>query len=202
MRSLVAIATAGAAGLVLSAAPLAAQATSTETGTPPSGPVQAPPPNTLFVFVNTQEILPQVPGAQRAQEAFNQEVAGYNSEMQALAAQLDSLVSQYRQQESMLSQEAKDRRQQEILQRQQEAETRRLELEQRTQDRQAQLLQPILESVRDVIEQIRVENGYTMVFDVAAAGVVAADPSLDITQLVVERLKALDEAATPSDPGR
>ena len=105
-------------------------------------------------------------------------------------AEVDSMLAVYRQQEAMLSEEAKAARQQEILEKQSEAQARATQLEQEAGTRQQELLAPILERVSAVIEEVRAEYGYTVVFDVSAAGVVAADPALDITPLVLERLTA------------
>lgn len=171
--------------LGLWAGPLGAQ--EAEQATPTRPP---PPPGSQFVFVNTQAILPQVPGAQAAQEQFNEELATYNTEVQELREEVDSLLTVYRQQEAMLSDDAKNERQQEIIQKQQDAQARASQLEQQATQRQQELLQPILERLGSVIEEVRAERNYTVVFDVSAAGVVAADPALDITPLVLERLTA------------
>ena len=163
-----------------------------------AGQVAPPPKGTQFVFVNTEAIIPQAPGAQQAQQTFNQELAGYNNEVQRLRSEVDSLLAVYRQQEAMLSEDAKSQRQNEILAKQQDAQARATQLEQQAGTRQQELLAPILERVSQIIEEIRADNEYTIVFDVSAAGVVAADPSLDITPLVLERLMA--PGATSQNP--
>jgi Skp family chaperone for outer membrane proteins len=155
-----------------------------------------------MVYVNTQAILPIAPGANDAQLSFQEELTGYEDEMRSLGAEIDSLVSAYRRQEALLDQGAKEQKQQEILQKQQAARERQIELEQISEQRRQTLLAPILDQVRAVIEEIRAANQYAIVFDVAEAGVVAADPSLDITAAVLERL-GVDPAATAAlDPGR
>ncbi|MFQ5677994.1 MAG: OmpH family outer membrane protein [Gemmatimonadota bacterium] len=175
-------------------------------GTVPAGaqspqeaaPVTVPPAGTPMVFLNTQALLPQVPGAREAQQTWQEEVQQYNQEVEQLRARIDSLLASYRQQESMLSPDAKQQRQQEIVQKQQELQSRASELEQKAGARQQELLKPILERVQQVIEEIRQENSYTMVFDMAGAGVVAADPALDITALVLQRLQSGDASAAAS----
>ncbi|TFG62604.1 MAG: OmpH family outer membrane protein, partial [Gemmatimonadales bacterium] len=74
-------------------------------------------------------------------------------------------------------------------------EARRAEMETEAGQRQQDLLRPILERVSTVIETIRGERNYAMVFDISTEGVVAADPSLDITDLVKGRLGAASESA-------
>jgi Skp family chaperone for outer membrane proteins len=60
------------------------------------------------------------------------------------------------------------------------------------QARQAQLVKPIMERVQSVIETIRTEEGYSMIFDVGSqvSVVVAADKKLDLTDRVLARLKS------------
>ena len=149
---------------------------------------QAPPAGTDFVYLNSGQIIQAAPGAAEAQRTFERELNEMRAELQTEGAALDSLVADYQRQEVMLSPQAKEQRQAEILSRQQAIQTRQTELEGQAAQRQQDLLRPILESISQVIEQIRVENGYKMVFDLSSESVVAADTALDITQLVIGRL--------------
>lgn len=67
--------------------------------------------------------------------------------------------------------------------------------EQRAAAIQNRVLGPALERINAVIDQIRQENGYRFVLDVAAGGVVAADPALDITSEVLRRLTASEPSS-------
>lgn len=143
-----------------------------------------------YVYINSRVLLQNAPGAVEAQEAWQQELTRYRTELQQLQADVDSLQAAFEQQREMLSPEARERKQQEIRQKQQELQARASELEQQAARRQQELLNPILSDVESVIEEIRAEHGYGIVFDVANAGVMAADPSLDITEQVVKELQA------------
>ncbi len=173
------------------AVPLAGQ-------TPEATDPSMPPPGTAMVFVNTGAILPVAPGADSAQARFQTELEGYQSELAGLATELDSLVARYRRQEAMLDPTAKEQRQQEILDKQQAAQLRQTQLEQQSEARRTELLKPILDKVREVIEQLRAERQYSIVFDIAESGVVAADPELDITAAVLDRLGVEPSADPPS----
>jgi Skp family chaperone for outer membrane proteins len=186
----------------LSVAALMVAATGHAQTDPAAAGSDLPPAGTPMVYVNTLAILPVAPGANDAQVSFQQELTGYEDEMRALGAEIDSLVSTYRRQEALLDQVAKEQKQQEILQKQQAARERQLELEQISEQRRQTLLEPILDQVREVIEEIRAANQYAIVLDLAEAGVVAADPSLDITAAVLERLGVSPAATAAVDPGR
>lgn len=161
----------------------------------------APPEDADFVYVNSQEILRQAPGASEAQQTWSRELEEYRSEVQELAAEIDSLQQTLESQRDMLSPEAVERREQEIRQKQQELSQRAQELEQRAARRREELLGPILQEVGAVIEQIRAEHGYDMVFDISTSGVRAAAPRLDITDLVLRRLRAQRSGSDTSSGG-
>ena len=154
-----------------------------------------PPAGTTFVYLNTAAILQAAPGSADAQRTFDRELGEWRSELELQAAAVDSLVRDYQRQEVMLSPQAKEQKGTEIQTRQQELQNRRLELENQAQQRQQELLRPILENVTRLIEQIRAENNYSMVFDISTDGVVAAAPELDITDVVMQRLGTSAPAA-------
>ena len=96
----------------------------------------------------------------------------------------------------MLSETARQTRQQEMAEKNQVLQQRTLELEEQANQRRQQLLQPILERVQAEIENFRAERGFTMVFDASAAGLIAADPTLDVTDQVLARLQAQGPASS------
>jgi len=176
------------AGLCL-AAPVYAQETA----------ASLPPAGTALVFVNTQAILPVAPGADSAQARFQVVLQGYQQELEQLSTQIDSMVAAYRQQEAMMTQEGRDQKQQEIVDLQRAAQNRQTELEQLSDRQRNELLTPILQNVTDIIEAIRDEQQYAIVFDIAESGVIAADKSLDITAAVLERL-GVDPGVLAANP--
>ncbi len=173
----------GATGLWLAAAGSVAAQT-----TPGEGPA--------FVYVNTQRLLESAPGAIAAQETWNRELVQMQDEVRRMRTELDSLLADYRRQESMLSDTARQTRQQEMAQKNQTLQQRTAELEGQANQRRQELLQPILERVQAEIENFRAERGYTMVFDASAAGLIAADPALDVTDDVIARLQAQGPASS------
>ena len=178
----------------LLAVPLSAQEPTVGEPLPP-----LPPEGTPLVFVNTQVILPIAPGADSAQAAFQLVLNEFDLELQDRAAEIDSLLAAYRQQESLLDPAGREQKQQEILAKQQEAQARQQELNIESDRRRTELLAPILERVTAVIDEIRAERSYSIVLDLTESGVVAADAALDITPAVLERLGvAPDTSASTS----
>jgi outer membrane protein len=147
-------------------------------------------------YIDSQAILNQDPSARAAQQQFEQDMTRYRAEVDQMGQELQDLIDRYEQQSSMLSEEAKTNRQEEIRLKQTEYQQRISELEQQAGARQAELVQPVMERINAVI---RADGGYSMIFDVAAQGIIAADPALDLTAEVIRRLQA--GAATTGNPG-
>lgn len=163
--------------LLAAAAPVAAQTIPPQTAAP-----------ARIAFVNFREVLRRTPGYAAAESTFTQEFQGMQAEVQRLATQLDSAQQAFDQQSIALSPAARSAKQRELQQLQANYERRTGELNDRAQQRERELLQPIQSRVVSVIQGIRAELNYAVVFDTSANGIVAADPALDITARVLERL--------------
>lgn len=151
-------------------------------------------------YINSQEILDQSPAAIAAQEQFNEEMEAFRTEVQNMAQELERMIQQYEQQQLTLSPQAKEQREQEILTKRQEYDQRVQELDQQAGQRQQELVQPVMDRITRVIEEIRTEGSYSLIFDVAAGSILAADESLDLTAEVLRRLQA-DETGAATGPG-
>ena len=145
-----------------------------------------------LAYVNTQAILKQTPGYVKAESTFTKELANYRVEVQKLQASLDSAASDFDQQSVMLSPTQRAAKRKDLQAQQQKLEQRTQELQQRAATRERELLDPIQSKVNSVIEGVRAAGNYAMIFDVSAPnnGIVTADKSLDLTQRVIQQLKA------------
>lgn len=184
--------TGAAAAVALLAALAAAPAARAQAQGPQGQPLK-------LAYINSQVILANTPGRAEAESTFNREMAGYTAQVQTLQAQLDSAVAEYNRTSLVLSPTVKQQREQQI--RDMESRTRQQvnDLQQRAQSREQELTAPIMQRVTAVIEGIRAEFNYSMIFDASATGgvLVSADRSLDISPLVIQRLQAGAGAAAP-----
>jgi len=146
-------------------------------------------------YINSQSILAEAPGAKEAQTKFDSDMQQYKTEVTQMQTELEALVKQYEAQQAMLSPSAKQTRETDIRTKQKAYQDRLAAIDQRAGQRQQELVQPVMDKINQVIEQIRAEGSYSLIFDVSGGGVVAADPGLDLTPEVIRRLKA---AATPT----
>lgn len=150
-------------------------------------------------YINSAAILDQAPGAREAAQQFDRDLAAMRAQIQPATDSLDQLISAYEAQSLTLSPEAKQRREQQILTKREELQQMAGALDQQASARRAELVQPIMDRVSEMIEQLRLDGGYSLIFDVADGSIVAADPTLDLTDEVLRRLQTA--AASPGTTG-
>lgn len=188
MRSIVR-ATSVAAVLLAVASPLAAQAAAGK-----------------IAYVNPQALFANAPGRVQAESAFVKETEGYRAELGRMSDALNAMVTAYQKDEARLTAADKERRQRAIGLKEDSLRGRQQQLEQQANQRQSELMAPIMEAVRKVLEDIRAEDGYAVIFssEPGASPILAADKNLDITDRVVARLKTMSAIkpapATPQRP--
>lgn len=174
-------------------APVQAQAKpATKPATTAPAPATTPSGATKIAFVQARRILQSTPGWTTAEQTFTKESEGYRAELQKLQATLDSMASEYEQQSVVLSPTQRQAKRTELETKRTALEARAQELQQKAQQRETELLAPLQTKVNAVIEAVRKEGNYALIFDVSTQGgnIVAADPSLDLTAQVIEKLKA------------
>jgi outer membrane protein len=154
-----------------------------------------------FAFVNSQAILAAAPGAQEAQAQFQKEMEALRSQVTKLGDSLNTLQQAFQKEEVSLSPAVKETRLKALRDKSDDYQARVQKLNEQAEQRQNELMSPILESVRKVLDDVRTEGGYSFIFDVAAGSfIVSADKNLDITDRVVARMKlsAPKAAAKPA----
>jgi len=161
---------------------------------------QAQAASATVAYINSQQILRATPAVAEAQTALQQDLQQYQAQVDSMQQEMQQMLQQFQQQQLTLSAEAKAQRQQEIQAKQAEYQERVQQLDQQAAQREQELMQPIMTRISDVIEEIRVERGYALVFDAATQAIIAADSSLDITQVVIQRLSAQSDT-TATGPG-
>lgn len=152
-----------------------------------------------IVFLDSERLRQEAPSLQAAREQLEQELAELeaqaDSALAPMQAEFQAAAQEFQQQQGMMTADRRQQRQQELAAMQQNLQQAGSQWEQRAGEIQSRILGPALEEINTVIDQLRQENGYRFVLDVAAGGVVAADPSLDITAEVLRRLTATDQGS-------
>jgi len=179
MHSLVRAVIVSAFGLALIAAPARAQ----QSGAP------------KIVYVNTQALLDVAPGRVEAESTYKKESDAWSTELNTMSTNIQTMITDYQKAEPTLTDAAKQVRQKAIQAKQLEYSDRQAALQQQAQARQTELMGPVMQAVRDMLDKVRDENGYSLILDSQA--VIDGDKNLDITDKVAARLKIA--AATKKD---
>ena len=145
-----------------------------------------------IAIVNLQNIMQQAPGFAHAESTYKADFEGYRNELSKLQASLDSATAEFEQQSVLLSPTARAAKRKELQAQQDKLDQRTNELRDKAANRERELLEPIQSKVSAVIEGLRSEGSYAMIFDVSAAGtgILTADKALDITAKAIQRLQA------------
>jgi outer membrane protein len=172
-----------------SAAPVLAQGAQGAPGTP------------KIAYIDSKVVLSRAPGRQQAEDTFNKEMEASRTQVQKMGDSLQTMIADYQKVQTTLAANIREQREEAIRKKQQDYQTRAGQLDQQMQQRQMELVKPIMDQIRKVLDDIRQEDGYAFILDAGSeAGViVAADRNLDITEKVIARLKPVPvTAASPS----
>jgi len=139
-------------------------------------------------YIDSGQILAESSEAQAAQRSFDAEVTQYEASLASMQRDIETMIAAYEQQSGTLSDEARQQREQEIISKRTDFENQARTLQGDMASRRDQLIEPIMEKINQVIDDIRAEGSYSLIFDVASGAILAVDPSLDLTPEVLRRL--------------
>jgi outer membrane protein len=160
----------------------------------------APSGSTKIAFVNTQALMEAAPGRAAAESLLTKEGEGYRANLQKMQDSLQSMLTKFQKNEPTLAAAAKQKAQDAIQSYQTEMQAANLKYQQQFAARQTEVMAPITDAVKKVIDDIRTEDGYSMIIanDPGQSVIVSADKNLDITDRVVSRLRATSKPALPA----
>jgi len=141
-------------------------------------------------YVNAQAIIAESSEATLVEEQFQREMVPWESELQSLQTEIEELIEQYQTQQATMTPGNRAGREELILRKQQEFQNRAQEIESLAANRRQELVQPLMEKISLIIEDIREEGSYTFIFDSSAGVFLSADESFDLTEDVIQRLAA------------
>jgi len=176
----------GASGLLMAQA--------TQPPPPPRNvPAQQPAAGAGFKvgFVNSAALLKGMPGYAAAETTWTKEAEAANNEAQKLRASFDTAVAQYQQSQAMMTPSNRSAKERQLQAQQDTIQAKLQQLNQRVGAKERELLQPLQDRLRAIIDGIRAEGNYALILDIsseASANIVSYDKSLDLTVRVAQRL--------------
>ncbi len=142
-------------------------------------------------YIDSHRLLEGYRGNMEITENLNISLRGWETEALKLRQELEGMVQEFESQFVILSERAREERRAEIGEKQMEYQ----EFIQRiwgpggeAETRQRDVMQPFIDKVNEIIRELGEEAGYTMIFDIAAMGVVYAPMEIDLTQIILDEL--------------
>jgi outer membrane protein len=144
-----------------------------------------------LAYVDTEKVIESYKKAETAKAELETEFKKWETKLKEMDEELKGLVDSYEAQKTMLTAEMKKSKQEEITTKQQEAQNLYMEVmgdRGIMKQRQMELMQPLFEDIENKIQEVREREGYSMIFDKTTSGLIDADESLDITDMIIEEL--------------
>jgi outer membrane protein len=117
-----------------------------------------------IAYVNTQALMEVAPGKAAADSALAKESEGYRAQLQKMQDSLNSMFTNYTKKEPTLSAAQKETQQKAIQSFETDLQAKQLQLEQQFAQRRNEVYAPITEAVKRVLDGIRSEDGYAIIF--------------------------------------
>ena len=150
-----------------------------------------------IAYIDSKIVMSRAPGRQAAEDTFNKEMEASRTQVQKMGDSLQTMIADYQKVQATLAANVREQREAAIRKKQEDYQNRAGSLDQKMQQRQVELVKPIMDQIRTVLDAIRAEEGYAFILDAGAdgGGIVAADRNLDLTEKVISRLKPVPVTA-------
>jgi outer membrane protein len=149
-----------------------------------------------LAYIQSSKLLDQAPGRAAAESLFNKESDVYRAEIKRMSDSLQAMITSFEKRQASLTAAQREAQGRDLQQKEAGYQQRSRELEQKAQQRQSELVQPILDRIKLAIEDIRVEGGYSFIFNADQnSPIVALDKNLDVTERVLSKLRAAPAVA-------
>lgn len=145
-----------------------------------------------FALIDMEYILKNIPAYERANEQLNQSSMKWQSEVEKVAEEAQTLYKNYQSESVFLSEEQKTKKEEEIIAKEKEASELRRKYfgpEGELFKKRESLMKPIQDEIYNAVKEISELKGYSAVVDRASAvSIIYATPRIDISNEVLSRL--------------
>lgn len=153
-----------------------------------------------IAYIQSSVLLEQAPGRASAESLFTRESIPVQGQIKQMSDSLQAMVAAFEKRAPTLSAAQRDAQGKEIQGKEASYQARARELEAKQNQRQNELVAPILDRIKIAIEDVRVEGGYSFIFNGDGQGspLVAFDRNLNVTDRVLAKLRSSATAAKPA----
>ncbi len=139
-------------------------------------------------YINSNKLMGTMPEADSAQTHVKIYAAGLQKQMQSMALEYQSKVRDYQSNVGTMSDLIRQTKEKEISDLQQRIQAFQASADKDVQKKQQELFQPIITKVKNAIDAVGKENGYTYILDVSQGVVLYYGNGDNITPLVKKKL--------------
>jgi len=152
-------------------------------------------------WVDLDRILAEYEEFRTAEELFRQDAALWEADFDSVQEIYFTKVEDYQKQRLLLSEDTRKQREQELADMERSVITVKTQLEQKAEQRRAELTNPILQRIQEVVELVATEEDYDYIINASQiymtpnglqfAPIMYAKKKLDLTDRVFEELGKL-----------
>ncbi len=138
--------------------------------------------------IDSNEILTLMPETDSLQNELKNYADYLDQQMNAMAMEYQSKVTDYQDNVATMSDLIRQTKEKEITDLQARIQAFQQSADQDLQAKQAELFNPLIEKVKNAIDEVGRENGYTYILDVGAGAVIFYEGGDDVLPLVKKKL--------------
>ncbi len=149
-------------------------------------------------YIDTVKIFAEFKETVEAEEVYSKEVEAWKKKAEDMEREIAQMREEIQSQSLMMSEEKLNEKKLLLDQKFKEYQQYMNDIfgdEGEAARRNRELTEPIVEKINGVIAKLAEEEGYTIVFDAAQGNIVYAAKEMDLTEMVLERLKQQMESA-------
>jgi len=142
-------------------------------------------------YINSARIIQEYKGMRDLQEQYRKDVEEWERQAKAMEQEILDLQNELQTQDYLLSAEAKQRKLRQLESLRQKYQTFLEEIwgpNGKAKQRNDEITRPVVEKINRILDRIGREEGYTIILDVAAGGVVYVADGLDLTDRILDEL--------------
>ncbi len=153
-----------------------------------------------IAYVNTTALMEAAPGRDSATAILQREGNAFQVQLQKLQDTVNARLAKFNKDETTMTPAAKDKETKAIQALEQDLQTKNQQFQQQFDQRKQEVLAPITDMVKKVIDDLREEGNYSLILmnDPGQTPIVSADKNLDITDKAISRLRATKAPALPT----
>lgn len=141
-------------------------------------------------YVDIQKALEMTKAGQKVQKEFKSEVDSEQKSIDKKKAEYENLKESLDKQKSSLNESALREKEENLMGLEKELKRSFQDSQDKLRRKNATLVGELVKKMRELIEKMGKEEGYSMILEKNGQGLIFADPSLDITESVVKKFDA------------